>query len=291
MHPSVFLGLVTHRGTRFPQAAGPQGLVAQVNSHLADLGVGSVVSIHEDDHHEASLVPLTRSSVTASINAELGLEQRWRSYVDPEASGTTLALIMGLRRAYRMLRLAPPWSSRTSATPAGARMLTRLVNIELAHLHLLHQAVESRATWALIVEDDATLGDPRAFATALVAFMSEHGADAQPDYVNVSRSFEDAELGIASHLTPVGAWSPTVRMLAADRPLTNTVCAILYRGTFLQDLVPALDAIPVQPVLPIDWKLNAALLALADAGRLGPGSCWFLDPGPIAQGSMHTDAD
>jgi hypothetical protein len=160
------------------------------------------------------------------------------------------------------------------------------VNIELAHLNLMQAAVDCGSTWALIVEDDARIADPHGFAEALASFVETHSSADQPLYVNVSQSFADP-LGISKHLHPVGAWDGATSELAADRALTNTVCAVLYRTAFLVPLLAALRSIPISPVLPIDWKLNAALLKLTDQRILGPGDCWFLSPGPIMQGSMH----
>lgn len=287
MNPTVFLGLVTHRHTRFPQASDPDGLVHRVQHGLAERGMSASVVVHAADHHHESIVPLTNAEVISSIDAELDLEARWRTYVSPDTPKARLSAFMAARRAYRRLRLAPPWHRSAAATQAGAAMLRRLVNIELAHLHLLEQASNVQAGWALIVEDDATLEDHEGFAEALTAFIHQHADHSQPSYVNVSRSFSSERLDLSHHLTPNGSWAPGVRILASDIPLTNTVCAVLYRGAFLERLVPALQAIPVAPVLPIDWKLNAALLELSGNGAIQPGDCWILDPAPIIQGSMH----
>lgn len=285
----IFLGLVTHRRTRFPESAGPDGLVHRVAEALGDAGVKVTVEIHDADHHDDTILPLTRSEVRASIRAEMALEERWRAFINPAQSRAILRVLMAARRAYREMRLAPPWQTSTDASPSGEAMLRRLVNIELAHLHLLHNAHQEGCDWALIVEDDARTEDPSALAAALGQFARRRRGG-QPAYVNVSRSFSHERLDVQQHLTPIGSWDPTTRMLSSDLPLTNTVCAILYRGEFLSRLLPAMDAIPVSPVLPIDWKLNQALLALVEAGDMGPGDCWFLDPAPILQGSMHSDA-
>lgn len=165
-------------------------------------------------------------------------------------------------------------------------MLRRLINIELAHLALLREARASGATWALIAEDDARLDDAYIFAKDLVQFITEVSPDSQPKYVNLSRSFTHDTLRLDHRLTEVGRWDAKTAVLAADKPLTNTVCSILYRVSFLDTLVPTLDSIPISPVLPIDWKLNQALLLLHSSKALGEGDCWFLDPGPIVQGSM-----
>jgi len=258
-----------------------------VHEGLSKAGIEAAVVIHDADHHTQDVLPLTNAQVKASIDAELDLEARWRTYVTPGTSRAALGSLITVRKAYRRFRLAPPWHRSTTATEQGARMLRRLVNIELAHLHLLQQARDTQATWALVVEDDATLTDPAAFSQALAAFIRERQSHAQPSYVNVSRSFSHDRLDLHDHLTAHGRWNFTTTAMMSDIPLTNTVCAVLYRGAFLEQLVPALKAIPVSPVLPIDWKLNAALLSLSETLVIGAGDCWFLDPAPIVQGSMH----
>jgi len=52
-------------------------------------------------------------------------------------------------------------------------------------------------------------------------------------------------------------------------------------------LLDEFGVIPLSPVLPIDWKLNVALMNLVAAGKLGEGDCWQVDPAPFIQGSMH----
>jgi hypothetical protein len=43
----------------------------------------------------------------------------------------------------------------------------------------------------------------------------------------------------------------------------------------------------MQPIIPIDWKLNAALMQLVQEGSIGDGDCFTLEPAPIRQSSMH----
>lgn len=287
MNPTIFLGLVTHQRTNYPESSGPDGLVSAVSSALTRLSVSTRVEVHDADLHDEAVVPLTNREVISSIDAELDVEQRWRLHVDPGQSHARLNSFMTTRRLYRRLRLAPPWHRSAHATPQGSRMLRRLVNIELAHLNLMQAAEDCGSTWALIVEDDARIADPHGFAEALVSFIETHTSADQPLYVNVSQSFADP-LGISQHLHRIGAWDTATVEMAADRALTNTVCAVLYRTTFLEALLTTLREIPVSPVLPIDWKLNEALLALTGRGTIGVGDCWFLTPGPIMQGSMHS---
>jgi hypothetical protein len=289
---TVFLGLVTHRASRFADSSGPHGLVATTASALEARGIASIVSLSADDAFTDDLLTLDRAAVIASIDAELDTEERWRRYVSPGSSKIALRAFMAARTVYRQLQLAPPWQREITSTDAGARMLRRLINIELSHIGLMRQAVDCDSDWALIVEDDAAADEPEGFATALAQFTQDHQDERQPKYVNVSRSFSEERLRIDAHLTPVGIWGTAgnIPVLSAERPVTNTVCAILYRTDFLRELLAVLDGIPVAPVLPIDWKLNEAILRMVESGTLGAGDCWFLSPAPVVQRSMTPHA-
>lgn len=286
MNPTLFLGLVTHERTRFAEAQGPDGLVAALSEALKLQGTTTTVSIHDANHFDARSVPLTQEEVKASIAAELTMEERWRIYVSGRRS-LGLRAFMIARQTYRRIRLAPPWNIAESATPQGARMLQRLVNIELAHMHLMAEAVAAGADWALIVEDDAAATNPAQLARDLLRFMIGRSSEAQPKYVNASRSFTGKPLGLRNHLQPVMRWDRDSQLMSADRPMTNTVCAVLYRTTFLASLLSHLEDIPISPVMPIDWKINAALMSMHERDQLGSGDCWFIEPAPLVQRSMH----
>jgi len=152
---------------------------------------------------------------------------------------------------------------------------------------LLRQGADSGAQWILIVEDDAFTDDPHRLAEDLDTHLNRWHDSHQPKYVNISQSFPLSELRLSSSLVDEGDWNASVRIISSTTPFTNTVCAILYRRQFLQELVREMDAIPLEPIVPIDWKLNIAIMNASAAGMLGPSDCYTLDPAPIVQGSMH----
>lgn len=285
---SVFLALVTHARTRFPESASPEGLIAQVAEHLEAKAIPSVSKVNDRDLLPPDCIDLSPHGVRASIDAELDLEGRWRAFQRSGRLTVPESLTLQARRAYRRVRLAPPWKRHNQSDDAGARMLTRLANIELSHLDLMRAATDSGASWALLVEDDAHTSDVEGFTDALIGVMASRSSERAPLYVNLSRSFTAQELGVADSGERIGTWAPkgAAALIAYPRPVTNTVCAILYRMSFLRDLLDHLDAIPMEPVVPIDWKVNAALMAMAEAGALQPGDCWSVEPAPLVQRSM-----
>jgi len=169
-------------------------------------------------------------------------------------------------------------------------MLQRLANIERAHLSLMEQALTADCQWALILEDDAQSANPVQLANDLVNHLSAWDNTSQPSYVNMSESFPISELGLGGQLKNQGAWDSRSDVVSATIPFTNTVCAMLYRREFLMDLVEELRSIPLEPIIPIDWKLNMAIMSLSRANKLESDYCFAVTPAPIIQGSMHTSS-
>lgn len=285
----VFLGLVTHPTTRFPQSSGDDGLARALAVELAQRGLFSEVVVSSDNAWSPALLPIDAATVGRSIDAELEVEAQWRLWHSPKTPAWAMNLFMTARRLYRHRKYLPNKAIMSESHP-GFTMVRRLANIELAHMALLRAARDSGAKWALVLEDDA-VGSPRDTAEMLISVFTLAQNQSQPLYVNVSRSFSDKHLRIDSHMqlveNPYEYADDGPRLYTTDKPVTNTVCAVLYRNLFLESLVKAMDEIPMDPVIPIDWKLNAALMNLWNKGLIASGDCWIAQPAPIIQASMH----
>lgn len=276
----VFVGLVTHPRTRFPESRTQEGLAASVSRALNNRGIRTEISVLDEDTISSHDLDTSAAAIREFIKAELDIELRWREYLSGRPASPALRLVMRSRRIRRNFVLT---SKRRKAL--AARMLTRLANIEAAHLTLMEQAVRSEARWTLIFEDDAIAPDPKLFADELRQFLDliRH-SPSTPAMMNLSESFSLDQLGITRLLT-----SQTSEKLnhpwnisASTRHVTNTVCAVLYEREFLTELLSTLKAIPMEPVVPIDFKINEALLQAKD--RL-PGVTWVCSPAPLQQAS------
>ena len=218
--------------------------------------------------------------VQASLTAELEVERRWSDFLDSprRLSSTSTRVARLLKRQWQRLR------------PPAARTVRRLLNIEMSHLDLMRRGLASQAPWVLILEDDARASDVEDLVLGLQGLMETPTDSENIAYVNLSTSFALRELGVDHLMHPAtvtwGGATPR-RVFRASRPATNTVCAILYSAEFLAVLVDVFDSMPTRPVIPIDWKLNSALMTLFDNGRLGQTACLFVEPGPITQLSMQ----
>ncbi len=285
--PDVFVGLVTHARSRFADAATDDGLQCSLVRHLNELGCRAVTGVSADDAYSPTLLTIDRKAVIASIHAELDSELRWRAYLAGAKPSVWLRSFMAVRRAKRTITQAPPWRRTMTPDDAGARMVRRLVNIELSHLWIMREAVESGARWVVLLEDDASSTDATARAHELAAFIEAADTRGQPLTINLSESFTPEQLGIEHLLTPINPSNNRTglpwRLFSAQRPVTNTVCAVLYRGDFLARLLALLDEIPVSPVIPIDFKVNEAMMRLSST--MTAGDCWVASPAPLVQSS------
>jgi len=273
-HPTLFIGVVSHAGSRFSVSQGPDGLAAR----LAQIMPGAVAWVNTVNllPHDSPLV--SAQTVQGTLEAELHLDRDWARFLG-RPLGMRWWAIHAARWGHRVWRrLRPPTTS----------MVERLLNIELSHLDLMRRGLASGTPWVLIVEDDGFTSDIQDLLDGLSDVMR---LDAPPGFVNLSESFSTRELGIEHLLSPVSgvtwAGSQQRSVVQASKPVTNTMCAILYSTSFLADLVLTMDELPMEPVVPIDWKLNMALMALYRAGRVPPGTCWLVEPAPILQMSMQ----
>jgi len=285
MSPELFIGLVTHPGTRFSDSSGPVGLAQRLSKELESAGLACQLAVSDQDEYEFGLLTIDNEAIASSIHAELMLEKKWAKFLRPEKFTPFLGLRMSVHERNRQRKYLK------QDPDAGSKMVERLINIELAHLKLLNASHAAGAKWCLIIEDDADAPSIDTLTSDLMTFIDERDGQSQPVYVNLSKSFSESTLKTNGLLFDGGvkeqkAW-PSQKVLIAKRPITNTVCAILYRGSLVEELLNIFTTIPLAPVVPIDWKLNAALMKLYEKNIIGESDCWFIEPGPIVQRSMH----
>ena len=288
MTRTMFIGLVTHPRSRFPDATGPDGLQSALTTSLGDLGWQISIGVVEENRIESTDLSLTRRAVWASLRAESDLEKRWarfqqRSSWRPSAFPPRLA-----RLGYQSWNMLGPGRAHFER---GIQRLIRLANIEAAHLDLMSEGVASNAEWTTILEDDAYSPRPAQLSRALDQHLRSWTAKTTPSYINISESFSRDRLGLAPGSGGVSVWDERSVVQVSQVPFTNTVCAIIYRRSFLEKLFQVLKDIPMEPVVPIDWKINNALMRLSADGEVGPGDCYSIEPGPIVQGSIHPNHD
>ena len=275
---TIFIGLVSHRQTSRPWSQGPQGLAQLLRKELRALGYTVPIQINTQDFLTTSGIHVTNHLVAASPAAELRIERRWARYlgIDNSLSWRTTHLLRWLRY----------WTF--ASWRRNTRPVERLLNIELSHRDLLDRSIGADAEWTLILEDDAQCSNIPDLAHGLQGIIDRGNS---PCMVNLSHSFSAQELRVDHllYLHEAHPWlgSEARLILATRKPISNTVCAVLYRRDFLQALTTEFSTLPVVPVAPIDWKLNQALMNLFDHRQVGDGDCWWVQPAPITQESMH----
>ena len=279
----VFIGVVSHAGSRFLANTGPDGLAQRLAHRMSSPTTYVAVRVNTENAWSPTVLPITDDLVQASHRAQLDVEARWQAYLEGRTG----------RRARKALELLARRVRPFDAT-SGHRGIQRLVNIELSHRALISDGLASGADWILILEDDGASLDPDECARGITALLASTRAHPKPAFVNLSESFTPRQLGIDHLLTPAEgtSWAGAVprRVLQAERPVTNTVCAIAYRATFAEEVLRRLDAKGLAPVVPIDWKLNDILMDMVHERRLAAGDCWLVDPAPVMQLSMRSTA-
>jgi len=288
---SFFIGVVSHADSRFAVNQSPEGLAARLSGAIEERGLGVEMVIKVDNPWDEGIaagtldsrwqVPLDSAAVQRSLSAQLSMERKWDSFLGGHSV---------VRRIPRFLMLGIGRLRRRLQSPHPA-MVRRLLNIELSHLGLLTQGHASGATWVVILEDDAVAQDVGDVVDGLIGMMDWQDVA----YANLSASFGLRQLRVDALLQSdtdhVWLGQQPRSVLRSSRPITNTVCAIAYHSSFIPELLQAWDQMPVDPVLPIDWKLNAAVINLYRRGALDPARggrlCLTIEPAPIDQMSMR----
>lgn len=274
----IFIGVVSYEGSKFSVSQGSDGLAQQLVREFESIGFSVDIQVNTQNLFDPDSLAVTESTVQACLSAQIALDLEWANFLDHSRTFRD-AVTTVMRKAKRLQqRFRSP----------GLGMVKRLLNIELSHLDLMRAGLASGASWVLILEDDAATLDIRDCALGLAGLMRFSDT---LGYANVSESFTAAELGIQHllHALPDVTWGGSSHrsVLNSSRPATNTVCAILYERSFLAALLEAMEALPMEPVVPIDWKLNLALMELYRQGTFTSRQCWFVEPGPIDQLSMR----
>ena len=280
---SAFIGLVSHEQSSFAESQGTGGLTAGLVAAFADQGVACQSWINTGNFFDEDSYELTPHMSRSSVREEIRLESEWFSFLQ----GTD-RLGHSVRILGRYASFLFHWRRNSKS-----KELRRLLNIEYSHIDLYRRAVASGAEWAIILEDDAFSPDITDLVTGLLS-LNTHESGVK--MINLSASFSLDQMGIRHLLSPNTSpgWQGSVPRptFGSARPATNTVCAIEFRTDFLKLILADFDSQPThpnEPIVPIDWKLNAALMRLWDAEAIGPNECLFVEPAPIIQLSMVQD--
>lgn len=284
MDNSLFIGLVTHPKSRFPESSGPKGLARELTTRMKAREWTVSVACESENHVDVDQLDLSTRGIRSSIDFECENQYTWSLFLNPSKLPKVVKVRLSAHGALRKWRVA---RSASSVRRRGRRLIVRLANIEMAHLALMRAALGSDAHWILILEDDARSDDVDKLAHDLDLNLKRWARASQPRYVNISQSFSMKRLGITASVQKLYPWNENSYVFSSPVPYTNTVCAILYRREFLATLFPEIMRIPLEPVIPIDWKLNRAIMSLANLGKLTSGDCYSIEPAPIVQGSMH----
>jgi hypothetical protein len=167
--------------------------------------------------------------------------------------------------------------------------LIRQSNISAGHVNLMNLSLKSNKRYVLILEDDFLIEDIEAIIKILKFATSAEVSKSNVQLVNLSKSFSYLELGfqnfVGSSIKDVSYPNYTIDIL--KYPVTNTVCATLYKSDFLEKLVCELESLKMVSLIPIDHKINIALNKLLKKGLIDKECYGSSNPSLFIQGSLH----
>lgn len=292
---SLLVGMVTHARSRFNVEGAAGTFVGSLADALGSFGLPASTLVSDRDDYDAAAWPLSRAELVESAWYQSRLEYRWRRYLDADSRETAAAVrhlrMLGASAGRRVLDAAAGAFLQSSDRRYGRVAARRLINIDLSHLRVFEEAGARGTSWVLVLEDDAGTASIDLAARAL-AELIDRIDDRKVQFVSLSTSLTHEQLGVTQLLSEqeslLVADDSRLTILRADRPVTNTVCATLYRTSFATYLASRIRDQGLVPVVPIDWRVNEVLLDMWAVGRLGPESCIWVEPGIFVQRSMHS---
>lgn len=292
---SLLVGVVTHPRSRYNADNAAGDFATSVADAVTSFGLPTSSLVSDRDDYDPERWPLARTELLESAWYQSRLEYRWRRYLDAGAGDTVGTIrdigLFGATAGRRTLEAAAGSVLQASDKRYGRTAARRLLNIDLSHLRVFDEAVECGASWVLVLEDDAWATSPEVAGHALVALIDLID-DRDVQFASLSTSLSHEQLGVTQLLHEQEsldlADGRRLTILRADRPVTNTVCATLYRTSFAAEVAARIRSRGLVPVVPIDWRLNEALLDMWVVGRVGPESCVWVEPGIFVQRSMHS---
>ena len=167
--------------------------------------------------------------------------------------------------------------------------LIRQSNISAGHVNLMNLSLKSNKRYVLILEDDFWIEDMESIIKILNFATSAEVSKSNVQLVNLSKSFSYLELGFQNFVGSSinNSTYPNFTLDVLKYPVTNTVCATLYKTDFLIKLTSELESQKQISIIPIDHKVNIALNKLIKKGLIDKESYGSSNPSLFIQGSLH----
>jgi hypothetical protein len=169
------------------------------------------------------------------------------------------------------------------------RNLIRQSNISAGHINLTKQSLRSGKKYVLVLEDDFLIEDMKSVNEMLKFVTNTDISSSKLQIINLSKSFSHQELGFRNFVkdTVVNTSFPNQSIDVLKYPVTNTVCATLYKINFLIKLTSELESQKQISIIPIDHKINIALNKLIRKGLIDKECYGSSNPSLFIQGSLH----
>ncbi len=247
------------------------------------------VLVSDRDDYSPEAFPISRRLLLSSAISQAWIEFRWRRYlaagrgdfISSLPRDSLVLLLMACSRLYSYVG----WNLfRPAVRMPGAEPVVRLLNIDLSHLRVYKEGLESGCESIVVIEDDARAVDPETVSLTLLDLIRRNTCT-EARFVNLSESISKEVLGVVGILGESNPDQPWV--VTCSRPVTNTVCANLFNREFVLGLFSDMMKRGLTPVIPIDWRVNRFILNSWKMGLANERTCTWVAPGIFIQGSMH----
>ena len=291
MNPKIFVGLITHKKSKYYSAV----LESYINPLLDELSESNVdFSISQEDYFLTNNEIGNLRSYYQDINNVFFYEIRNHINLFIKVNRIDKARIM-YNLAYSIYSyidtnfkiLIHIKSLRVLYDSRNVSNL-RLKNIEASHRNLVSQALTKKSIWTIIFEDDVHWEDSKSVKDLILAIIDSYEIESETKIYCISKSFTLDQLAVSSIVREIGIIQNGSVMYQLNFPVTNTLCATIYHRSILKDVLTGLEKEEkMSKNSPVDLKLNAIMRELIKNQRLNSNCLAIMEQSPISQSSLH----
>ncbi len=289
---SVSLGLLTYKGSQYLDL-NHEHQEFKLLTKTINLSTDDTLIIDEDKF-TTNDIRLSRSEFIKGIlfflknliiiQIEIIKYSKYRSIIRP-----VFNIILGIRSVISLALLYISSKILKKYLFKFQKHVARQKNISTNHIAMMKKLSNSNSGYSLIIEDDFLISDQSDFKDEFNSMLNIINAEENIKILNLSKSFTEKQLGIDKNklkLIKLGSNSQN-KLIQYNYPVTNTVCAILYKKEVISDLIRELEKLDKYNFIPIDHKLNISLRALMKMNKLNSLCYASVVPGLLLQGSLN----
>ena len=286
------IGLVTHKDSKYLNSKGEHELFNYLVDQLGILDKN--LKIANQDKYDLESLDIRTINFIAGINIYFKTILRTQINVILKSRSTKIfkPLRNTLGDVYSLMTIVIFYTLYKITKRKNQKFIKyalRQANISNNHISILSDFNKQNIEWIIVLEDDIMMSNSIEIKESIKEIINSVQEIIDTKIVNLSKSFSDYDLGIENiKIKKIDINEERTRTINLyTHPISNTVCATLYKADILTKIVQELKSMEKYFFIPIDHKLNIAMYEMLKNKEVKKTLYASIEPGVFIQGSLH----